>query len=169
MRNRLLQALPAKPSWQQAKMWCVRDKSTLEETITLLESHEQPLLPPTTTVDPATTAAVTLAKHKRQDNRGRHNGKERESKRRESRRSLYSQSRRRSRSPSHSRSRTQSRSRLPSSLRCFWCDKKGHIQQECRAYLKARDCFRMNKGKDDKSIESTGAAAQMVLYDDSSL
>ena len=66
MRNRLLQALPAEPSWQQAKMWCVRDKSTLKETITLLESHKQPLLPPTTSIstEPFTTATASLARRR---------------------------------------------------------------------------------------------------------
>src|SRR5450432_1490871 len=40
LRNKILQALPADGVWQQAKMWCLRDNATLEQTINVLESHE---------------------------------------------------------------------------------------------------------------------------------
>jgi hypothetical protein len=51
-------------------MWCLRDNSTLEETINVLESHEQqrPLLEAT-----ATAAAAT---HKRKEWKGKDNKKE---------------------------------------------------------------------------------------------
>jgi hypothetical protein len=137
LRNKILQALPISDGvWQQAKMWCLRDNSTLEETINVLESHEQQRPPPEAT---ATAAAAT---HKRKEWKGKDN--KRESRSQDSRshrqsRQQQDRSRSRSRSRTRSRFRSCSRSHSPSDrLKCYFCKRKGHIQRDCKKYLKAK-------------------------------
>ena len=63
LRNKVLQALLGGDSvWQQAKMWCLRDNATLEQTINVLESHE--------VHRPTETAAATTT-HKRKEWKGK--------------------------------------------------------------------------------------------------
>ena len=44
LRLRLLNSLPAGEGWRTVKFFSLRDNSTLEQTITVLESNEGPLL-----------------------------------------------------------------------------------------------------------------------------
>jgi hypothetical protein len=62
-----------------------------------------------------------------------------------------------SRSPSCSYSRLRSHS-PQRSVRCYFCDKKGHRQRDCLAYKKAqRQAQRKEESEDDKSKDKSKA------------
>jgi hypothetical protein len=145
LRNKILQALPAGDGvWQQAKMWCLRDNATLEQTINVLESHE--VHRPTETAAAATT-------HKRKEWKGKDKRREPRSQDSRSRRqSRQRQNRSRSRSPSRSHSRSRSPSDRP---KCYFCRKRGHIQRDCKKYLKARKQAEQDSSSGDDEVKKS--------------
>jgi hypothetical protein len=137
--NKLMQSLPkGDPVWQAERHYCLRNDLDLQSTILQLKRLERPI--PQTT-EP-TEGIAAKATHRRRDQRSKGKEKEMESRPK------------RQRSPSTSSSR--SRSTSPSSYKCYFCGKKGHVQRNCKAYKKARNRVYekgKDKSEDDKSDE----------------
>jgi gag-polypeptide of LTR copia-type/Zinc knuckle len=165
IHEKLLNSLPSDSLWQTAKMFCLQQSLGLAESINLLSSNEKP---------PAQESAASAKDESRgrkggKDNQGRGSGSKRkgrkdtvkeQSSRHDSRRRRRN-SRSPSRSPSRSYSRSCSRSRSHSpqrSVRCYFCDKKGHRQKDCPLYKKAqRQAQRKEESGDDKSKDKPKA------------
>jgi hypothetical protein len=139
LRNRILQALPIGDGvWQQAKMWCLRDKATLEQAISVLESHEKYRPPPD-----VTAATATYGRKERKDKDKRREPRSQDSRPRQR------QNRSRSRSPLRSRSHSP-----PSYPKCYFCGRKGHLQRDCKKYLKARKQAEQDSSSDNEAKKS---------------
>jgi hypothetical protein len=125
---KLLATLPAIGHWQQAKHFAIRERQDLEGTIVLLQSYETK---PTTIVTARGTDTNATANTVREADRDRNRLiKPKSTKRR--------------------RSRSRSQSESPERM-CYFCEKKGHFQKDCKEYQKAKK--RLRERKDDSDSD----------------
>jgi Zinc knuckle len=161
IHEKLLNSLPSNSLWQTAKMFCLQQSLGLAESINLLSSNETPTVPETA----ASVQDQSRGRKGGKDNQGRGSGSKRKGRKdtlkEQSSRHDSRRRRRNSHSPSrsYSRSRSCSRSHSPQrSVRCYFCDKKGHRQRDCPAYKKAqRQAQRKEESEDDKSKDKSKA------------
>jgi len=130
--------------WQAECYYCLRNNLDLQSTILYLKRIERPI--PLLQTEPSIAASAT---HKHRDGRSKDKRKEKE---REPRPRS-----KRPRSPSSSSSRSRSTSLFSSSrhtrssVQCYFCEKREHVQSECKEYKKAKSRLReKEKGEDDK-------------------
>jgi hypothetical protein len=133
-------------------MWCLCDNATLEQTINVLKSHEIHRLP--------TEIATATATHKRKEWKGKDKRREPRSQDSRSRQQQdWSCSHTRScqrQDRSRSRSRSPSRSPSPSDrLKCYFCRKRGHIQRDCRKYIRARKQVEQDNSSGDDEVKKS--------------
>ena len=127
--------------WQAERHYCLRNNLDLQSTVLHLKRIERPI--PLLQTEPSIAASATY-KHK--DGRKKEKGKKEREPRPRSKRP---------RSPSSSLSRSRSTSlssrHTRSSVQCYFCKKREHVQSECKEYKKAKNYLReKEKDEDDK-------------------
>lgn len=158
MRLRLLNALPTDEGWRTVKLFCLRDNSSLEQTITILESNEGPLLASREPDKEVAQFASTRGRGKTQDERIKE-AVEKEKKK-------WNRERERERRQSSKRHRSRSPSQEYSD-NCWFCDKPGHQQKNCQRYKRARRRERRGSKSStddsDKGKRSKSASAHVAI------
>lgn len=122
IRQQLLEALPVDTEWNNARIWCERDKLDLQACITLLQSSE-PIR------GRETAATATNTRGRGNGTRGRGRGRGRGSKKGHNQRST---------SRSGSRVSKGDQSRKAGRDECRVCFKKGHFMKDCEELKKVQ-------------------------------
>jgi hypothetical protein len=130
VRWRIITAIPDGPEWKQARHLCLLNNLGTSEVIETLQSYQDPLVQSAPTV-PATAALSSTDKDtpSGRDNNSQRGGRGRG---RGSRRGLRGRG---------GRAGKSSQSGQKGSV-CFWCEKPGHRQQECREYKRSKEAFK---------------------------
>ena len=114
-------------------MFCLQQSLGLEESINLLSSNEKPTVQ-------ESAASV------RDQSRGRRGGRGNRGRGGTSGSGRGSSSNRGSRSQSNSNRSQSSLDKVEKSRpMCYWCEKKGHRQQDCKRYLAAKKRDKQSK------------------------
>jgi len=170
--DKLFQLLPkGDPVWQAERHYCLRNNLDLQSTILQLKRIERPI--PLQTTE---SSMVAKASHRGRDTRSKKAGNSTE-------KTASRASSKRHRSPSTSSSRSRSTSpssssrRTRPSVQCYFCEKRGHVQSECKEYKKAKnrllgkeeDEDDKDKGKSKGSAHSAHYVGLINPYDEGSL
>ena len=154
IRNRLLNALPSDPLWQNSKMWCLRENASLEQAITILESNHP--------IEAPSESANAVVSKGRSRNRGRGRGI-----RRGSGRGQY-HDRGLSRSSSHINKGEYTRRAAKDEY--MFCFKKGHFMKDYRELKRAQSAnWEKEKKTADREQAKSSNVALTEEFDSNSL